>query len=64
MSAEKLFEGEIDANQFEDLLRVMFGTQAYTMFTLDRVVAAIVKQVSQTPLSSQLRQFMIGLLIY
>lgn len=46
MSAEKLFEGEIDANQFEELLRVMFGTKAYIMFTLDRVVAAVVKQVS------------------
>jgi paired amphipathic helix protein Sin3a len=48
MSAEKLFEGEIDGNQFEELLRVMFGTKAYIMFTLDRVVAAIVKQVSQS----------------
>ena len=45
-SAEKLFDGEIDGNQFEELLRVMFGTKAYIMFTLDRVVAAIVKQVS------------------
>lgn len=44
--AEKLFENEVDAATFEETLRVMFGTKAYVMFTLDRVVAAIVKQVS------------------
>lgn len=44
--AEKLFEAEIDAATFEESLRVMFGTKAYVMFTLDRVVAAIVKAVS------------------
>lgn len=47
MSAEKLFDGEIDANGFEDLLRVMFGTKGYIMFTLDRVLSTIIKQVSR-----------------
>ena len=43
--AEKLFENELDVNTFEETLRFMFGTKAYVLFTLDRVVAAIVKQV-------------------
>jgi histone deacetylase complex regulatory component SIN3 len=42
-----LFDGEIDANGFEDLLRVMFGTKGYIMFTLDRVLSTIIKQVSR-----------------
>lgn len=44
--AERLFENEVDMATYEETLRLMFGTKAYTMFTLDRVVAAIVKQVS------------------
>jgi paired amphipathic helix protein Sin3a len=44
--AERLFENEVDVPTFEETLRLMFGTKAYIMFTLDRVVAAIVKQVS------------------
>jgi paired amphipathic helix protein Sin3a len=44
--AERLFEGEMDPNTFEESLRVMYGTKAYVLFTLDRVIAAIVKQVS------------------
>ena len=45
--AEKLFENELDVNSFEETLRFMFGTKAYIMFTLDRVVATIVKQVRE-----------------
>ena len=44
--AERLFENETDAATYEETLRLMFGTKAYIMFTLDRVVGAIVKQVS------------------
>ncbi|EIW72890.1 hypothetical protein TREMEDRAFT_59052 [Tremella mesenterica DSM 1558] len=42
--AEKLFDAEIDTNTFEETLRIMFQTQAYTMFTLDRLLGSIVKQ--------------------
>lgn len=42
---ERLFEGEVDAATFEETLRLMFGTKAYIMFTLDRLVGAIMKQV-------------------
>ena len=44
--AERLFENDLDIGTFEETLRFMFGTKAYTMFTLDRVIAAIVKHVS------------------
>lgn len=43
--SEKLFGAEIDAPTYEETLRVMFGTKAYVMFTLDKVVAAIIKLV-------------------
>lgn len=43
---EQLFENELDAATFEENLRVMFGVKSFVMFTIDRVVAAVVKQVS------------------
>lgn len=42
---ERLFDGEMEQAQFEDLMRYMFGTSAYLMFTVDKVVGAIVKQI-------------------
>jgi paired amphipathic helix protein Sin3a len=42
---ELLFDNGMEAAQFEENLRIMFGTKAFVMFTIDRVVAAIVKQV-------------------
>ncbi|WWC68464.1 uncharacterized protein I206_102392 [Kwoniella pini CBS 10737] len=59
--AEKLFEGEVDNAQYEETLRVMFGTKAYIMFTVDRVIAAIVKQV-QTILGDMKSQELFALL--
>ncbi|KAH7104880.1 hypothetical protein BKA62DRAFT_690990 [Auriculariales sp. MPI-PUGE-AT-0066] len=44
-SCEKLFEGDLEPLAFEENLRFMFGTQAYVMFTVDKVVGAIVKQL-------------------
>ncbi len=49
--AERLFENEVDVNTYEETLRLMLGTKAYIMFTMDRVVAAIVKQVSTSCLA-------------
>ncbi|ORX34170.1 hypothetical protein BD324DRAFT_636920 [Kockovaella imperatae] len=59
--AEKLFENELDVNTFEETLRFMFGTKAYILFTLDRVVAAIVKQ-TQTILGDMKSQELFALL--
>jgi paired amphipathic helix protein Sin3a len=59
--AERLFENEVDVGTYEETLRLMFGTKAYTMFTLDRVVAAIVKQ-TQTILGDMKSQELFALL--
>lgn len=40
-----LFAGEMDQNTFEENLRFMFGTKGYFMFTVDKVIAALIKQV-------------------
>ena len=42
---EKLFDGELDQSAFEDCARVVFGTQAYQLFTVDKVISAVNKQV-------------------
>jgi paired amphipathic helix protein Sin3a len=42
---ENLFAGDLDQNTFEENLRFMFGTKAYLMFTVDKVIAALIKQV-------------------
>ena len=36
----------MDANNFEDTLREMFGVSAYIAFTMDRLIQNIVRQVS------------------
>ncbi|WVQ97064.1 hypothetical protein IAU59_004174 [Kwoniella sp. CBS 9459] len=59
--AERLFENEVDNMTFEETLRLMFGTKAYIMFTVDRVIAAIVKQV-QTILGDMKSQELLALL--
>lgn len=40
---EKLFDGEIDTPTFEETLRYMYGIKAYPAFTLDKVVAGVIK---------------------
>jgi paired amphipathic helix protein Sin3a len=42
---EQLFDNEMEQSIFEDNLRFMFGIKAYLLFTVDKVVAAIIKQV-------------------
>ncbi|KAH7886015.1 hypothetical protein F5I97DRAFT_1877064 [Phlebopus sp. FC_14] len=49
-ACEKLFEGELEPGLFEEHMRWFFGNKAYHLFTLDKLMAAIVKQV-QTVLS-------------
>lgn len=41
--SEKFFDGELDSNTFEESLRYMFGIEAYLVFTLDKVVGALIK---------------------
>ncbi|KAK2461462.1 hypothetical protein APHAL10511_005925 [Amanita phalloides] len=47
---EKLFDNELDQAAFEEHMRWFFGTKAYQLFTLDKLITALVKQV-QTILS-------------
>ena len=38
--------GNIDSSTYEDTCREMFGVHAYVVFTIDRLVQNIVRQVS------------------
>lgn len=44
-TCEKLFDNTIDQATFEDTARYMFGMKAYNVFTLDKVIGALIKQV-------------------
>ncbi|UZJ52825.1 hypothetical protein CBS101457_002145 [Exobasidium rhododendri] len=41
--SEKFFDGELDSNTFEESIRYMFGIDGYLVFTLDKVVGALIK---------------------
>ena len=43
--AKALMEGNIDCSSYEDTCREMFGVHAYVVFTVDRLVQNIVRQV-------------------
>ena len=47
---EKVFDGELEQATFEENMRFMFGTKAFVVFTLDKLCAAICKQVRGGPL--------------
>ncbi|KZP17508.1 hypothetical protein FIBSPDRAFT_911970 [Athelia psychrophila] len=50
-SCERLFENDLEVQAFEDQMRCMFGIkEAYKLFTIDKLIGAIIKQV-QTVLS-------------
>lgn len=42
---KQLLDGNLESNQYEDMLRDMFGIYAYVAFTLDKVVQNIVRQL-------------------
>ncbi|KAJ7602738.1 histone deacetylase complex, SIN3 component [Roridomyces roridus] len=44
-SCEKVFDNELDQATFEEHMRWFFGEKAYHLFTIDKVIAALVKQV-------------------
>ncbi|KAF9469764.1 histone deacetylase complex, SIN3 component [Collybia nuda] len=49
-ACEKLFDSDLDQATFEEHMRWFFGNKAYQLFTLDKLITALVKQV-QTILS-------------
>lgn len=44
-SLYKLLDGVADNAKFEDDCRAIFGNQSYILFTLDKLIYKIVKQV-------------------
>ncbi|KAF7312188.1 HDAC-interact domain-containing protein [Mycena indigotica] len=61
-SCEQLFENNVEPHIFEDQMRYMFGVKhAYKIFTIDKLLAALVKQV-QTLLTDPRTQELLELL--
>lgn len=52
---KQLLDGNLESNQYEDMLRDMFGIYAYVAFTMDKVVQNIVRQL-QHMVSDELGQ--------
>ncbi|KAI3413787.1 Paired amphipathic helix protein Sin3b [Globodera pallida] len=42
---KNLLDGQIEASKFEDTLRSMFDTRAYVLFTMDKLVNTLVRQL-------------------
>lgn len=42
---KQLLDGNLEGNQYEDMLRDMFGIHAYVAFTMDKLVSNIVRQL-------------------
>ncbi|KAI0315665.1 hypothetical protein OF83DRAFT_1061699 [Amylostereum chailletii] len=49
---EKMFNSDVDQAAFEEQLRWFFGTKAFLLYTVDKIIAALIKQV-QTVVSDQ-----------
>ncbi|KAI8353986.1 hypothetical protein BD560DRAFT_408082 [Blakeslea trispora] len=57
---DRFFKGDCDQNTFEENLRYLFGIDAYIMFTIDKLLQALIKQiqiVSMDKKSIQLLKF-------
>ena len=44
---KRIIEQDQDSNQFEDAVRHLYGTKGYKIYTVDKLIQAIVKQVPQ-----------------
>ena len=42
---EKLFDGDVDQGTYEESVRYMYGIEGYLVFTLDKVISAMIKVV-------------------
>lgn len=49
---DRFFDGDIDQQVFEEHSRYIFVTDAYLIFTIDKLVHSIVKQVKTKPLKN------------
>ncbi|KAL0581071.1 hypothetical protein V5O48_000964 [Marasmius crinis-equi] len=60
-ACEKMFAGDLDQSSFEEHMRWFFGSKAFHLFTLDKLITALVKQV-QTIISDSKGQELWSLL--
>ena len=44
---DKFFDGDIDQTLFEEYTRYVFVTDAYLLFTIDKLVHTMIKQVKK-----------------
>lgn len=44
---DRFFDGDIDQAHFEEYTRYVFVTEAYLLFTIDKLVHTMVKQVTR-----------------
>lgn len=42
---DRFFDDELDQHVFEECARYIFGTKAYIMFTIDKLMISIMRQV-------------------
>lgn len=45
---DRFFDDELDQHVFEECARYIFGTKAYIMFTIDKLMLSIMRQVKYT----------------
>ncbi|PWN54288.1 hypothetical protein IE53DRAFT_383137, partial [Violaceomyces palustris] len=53
---EKLFDGDIDQATFEESIRYMYGIDGYIVFTLDKVIGALIKTVQALTTDSKCQE--------
>jgi len=51
--AEKMFDGDVDQQTYEEQLRYMGGIRAYPLFTIDKLISTVIKHVSRLDLSNR-----------
>ncbi|KAI6031526.1 hypothetical protein BKA83DRAFT_26748 [Pisolithus microcarpus] len=55
-ACEKLFDNELEPGLFEEHMRWFFGNKAFYLFTLDKLIAAFVKQVQSVVSDSKCQE--------
>lgn len=53
--AEKLFDGDVDQQTYEEQLRYMGGIRSYPLFTLDKLISTVIKHVSSQAIPNPFR---------
>ncbi|KAL1524465.1 hypothetical protein AB1Y20_019359 [Prymnesium parvum] len=63
MALYQLVEGKMEASVYEDVLRTLLGTNAYTLFTLHKIISQALKQL-QLLLVEETSQKLLQLYVY